>query len=201
MIFRLASYISIAAIIIGAAVYLNRENSPAGSRLGVHLADSLDCGPHQHEFPGLACECDPEVEIQQAIADRKDYSSTHTDLGQKFYARGRYALAQSCYERALQLDDANHDARYGIALTHVKLGDWPKARQEFELAIEANRKSVLPYVSLAVLDYAEGDYSMARQRLQGALRIDPSNRFAKKLMKSLPTLDQVAQSKGSSSSR
>lgn len=189
MIFRLATYISVAAIIIGAALYLNREGEPRESfRIDVNPAEASDCGPHEHEYLGAGCECDPEAEIKQAIADRKDYSSTHHDLGQRFYGRGHYELAKSCYERALELDGGNRAASYGLALTLVRLGELVKARQELERTIEADRKFVPGYISLAVLDYAEGDYSLARERLQGALRIDPSNGYAKRLIKSLPRI-------------
>jgi len=188
MIFRVASYIVVATLIIGVAVYLNRDGARESLRLDVDVPEALDCGPHQHEFLGPGCECDPEAEIKQAIADRQDYSSTHADLGKGFYARGRYEIAKSCYERALELDDGNHEARYGLALAYVRLGDREKARQELERAIEADRKFVPAYISLAVLDYTEGNYAMARERLQGALRIDSSNRYAKKLLKSLPTV-------------
>lgn len=188
MIFRLATYISLAALIIGVAVYLNREDAEESFRIDVNPREAADCSPHQHEFLGPGCECDPEAEIKQAIADRQDYSTTHADLGEGFYVRGRYQVAKSCYERALRLDQANRKARYGLALTLVRLGDPSAARQELERTIETDRRFVPGYISLAVLDYAEGNYSLARERLQGALRINPSNRYAKKLIKSLPRI-------------
>ncbi len=201
MIFRLASYISLAAIIIGVAVYLNREEARESFRIDVSPEEALLCGPHLHEFLGPGCECDPEAEIKQAIADRQDYSGTHADLGQGFYARGRYQLARSCYERALDLDSGNRQARYGLALTLVRLGDLARARQELERTIETDRKFVPGYISLAVLDYAEGKYALARERLQGALRINPSNRYAEKLMKSLPTVRRFSAGEGPLASR
>ncbi len=192
MIFRVASYVSLAALIVGLAIYFNREDGKGGFRIDVNPEQALDCGPHRHEFLGPGCECDPELEIKQAIADRKDYSSTHAELGEGFYARGRYDFAKSCYGRALELDGGNGQARYGLGLSYAKLGEWSKARQELERAIEADRKFVPAYISLAVLDYAEGNYSVAKERLQGVLRIDPSNKYAKKLMKSLPHVRKYA---------
>lgn len=203
MILRVASYIFVAALIVGVAVYLNREDAGESFRIDVNPAvgGTSVCSPHQHEFLGPGCECDPEAEIKQAIADRQDYSSTHADLGRGFYARGRYELAKSCYERALELDEANCEARYGLALSLVKTGDLTEARRELERTMEADRQFVAGYVSLAVLDYAEGNYALARERLQGALRIAPSNRYAKKLMKSLPTVRRFAPRAGTQSAR
>ena len=196
MIFRLASYVSLAALIIGVAVYLNRQDVERSSRIDINANEAALCGPHQHEFLGPGCECDPEAEIKQAIADRQDYSSTHTELGQGFYARGRYELAKSCYQRALELDETNREARYGLGLSLVKLGDHGEARQELERTLETDRKFVPAYISLAVLDYAEGNYALAKERLKGALRINPSNRYAKRLLKSLPTIRTFAQAEG-----
>jgi len=192
MIFRVASYISVAALIIGVALYLNRKDTAESFRIDVDAREASLYSPHQHEFLDPGCECDPEVEIKQAIADRQDYSTTHADLGQGFYARGRYGLAKSCYERAVDLDEANRQARYGLALSLVRLGDLPGARQELERTIETDRTFVPGYISLAVLDYAEGDFALARERLEGALRIAPSNRYARKLMKSLPSVRKYA---------
>lgn len=192
MIVRLAAYLCVAAIIIVAAVYLNRDESSESPRIDVNPVEGEDCGPHRHPFLGPGCECDPEAEIKQAIADRKDYSNTHADLGKGFYARARYELAKSCYERALELDNGNAEARYGLALSHVRLGNLSMARQELERTIEADRKFVGGYVSLAVLDYAEGNYGMARERLEGALRIDPANKYAKRLMKCIPRVRKYA---------
>lgn len=201
MIFRLATYVSVAAIIVGAAVFLNRKEGGGSFRIDVNPEEASFCGPHQHEFLGPGCECDPEAEIKQALADRQDYSSTHSDLGQRFYARGRYQLAKSCYERALGLDEGNRQARYGLALTLVRLGDLIEARKELERAIETDRRFVGGYISLAVLDYAEGSYSMARERLRAALRISPSNRYAKRLMSSLPTVRKFAAADGDVATR
>jgi len=196
MIFRLATYIFIAALIIGAALLLNREDGGQSLRIDVNPEEASFCGPHRHEFLGPGCECDPEAEIKQAIADRKDYSSTHSDLAEGFYARGRYELAKSCYERALELDEANRQARYGLSLTLVRLGDLTAARQELERTIETDRRFVGAYVSLAVLDYAEGNYPMARERLQAALRISPSNRYAKRLINSIPVIRKLDAGEG-----
>jgi tetratricopeptide (TPR) repeat protein len=188
----MTTYIFVAALIIGVAVYLNRDGAKESLRLDVNVPEALDCGPHQHDFLGPGCECDPEAEIKQAIADRQDYSSTHADLGKGFHARGRYAVAKSCYERALELDDGNREARYGLALTHLRLGDRATARRELERAIEADRTFLPAYISLAVLDYADGNFTLARERLQGALRIDSSNKYAKKLLRSLPRVRKSA---------
>lgn len=195
MIFRAASYVAIAGIIISAAVFLNRDGAREDVPLSGDPMQSQDCGPHQHGFLDPRCEGNPEAEIKQAMADRQDYSNTHTDLGKGFYARGRYDVARSCYERALELDETSHEARYGLALTHIRLGDLAAARRELQRAVEANRKFVPAYISLAVLDYADGDYGMAKERLQGALRIEPSNRYAKKLLDSLPRVQRYAGSR------
>ncbi len=198
MILRFASYICVAALIIGIAVYLNRDVPNKGFRISIDPQEGVLCSPHQHDYLGPGCECDPEAEIKQAIADRQDYSSTHTELGQGFYARGRYGLAKSCYERALELDEANDKARYGLGLTLVKLGDLDGGRRELEQAVETNRKYVPGYISLAVLDYAQGEYALAKERLKGALRIEPSNNYARKLLESLPTLRKYEVTRGAS---
>ena len=112
MIWKAFSYVSIAAIIIGAAVYLNlKHDADKLVRYHIDPEAAMSAPSHNHAITGTACECDPDLEIKQALADRADYSETHLELADGFYARARYEEAMRCYQRAVEQNAGNVQAQ------------------------------------------------------------------------------------------
>jgi len=186
MIWRGILYAVIAAAIVAAAVWLNRAHDVGWVRYHVDPQAATSAPSHNHAITGTACECNPEQEIQQALADRAGYADTHRELGDNFYARGRYEEARRCYERAVEQDDNNAQAHYGLGRVFMKTGDFGRARDGFEKAVEADRRLVNGYVALGLSYYCEGDFERARQQWTTALQFDPKHSYATALVASLP---------------
>jgi tetratricopeptide (TPR) repeat protein len=186
MIRRAVFYVAIAAAIISAAVWLNHKHDAGWVRYHIDPQAALSIPSHNHAITGTACECNPEQEIQQAAADRAGYAETHRQLGDNFYARGRYDEAMRCYERAIEQDENNAPAQYGLGRVHMKTAQFDRARQCFERAVEADRQLVNAYVALGLSYYCQGDFKRARDQWEAALKFDPKHSYATALAASLP---------------
>jgi len=186
VLMRAGLYLTIAAAIIGAAVWLNRARDVGWVRYHIDPQAAMSAPSHNHAITGTACECDPDKEIRQALADRAGYSDTHRELGDNFYARGRYEEAQRCYERAIEQDENNVAAQYGLGRVHMKMARFDRARDCFERAVEADRRFADGYVALGLSSYCQGDFEKARDRWETALKFDPKHSYAAALVAALP---------------
>lgn len=186
MIGRMALYVAIAAAIIAGAVWLNRAHDVGWVRYHLDPQAALSVPSHNHAITGTACECDPDKEIKQALSDRAGYADTHRELGDNFYARGRYEEAQRCYERAIEQDGNNVAAHYGLGRVYMKTANYDRARESFERAVEGDRRFVNGYVALGLSHYCQGRFDKARDQWDTALKFDPKDTYAEALIASLP---------------
>jgi tetratricopeptide (TPR) repeat protein len=179
-------YVAIAAAIIGGAIWLNRAHDAGWVRYHIDPQAAMSVPSHNHAITGTACECDPDKEIKQAVADRAGYADTHRELGDNFYARGRYEEAQHCYERAVEQDENNAAAQYGLGRVYMKLANYDRARECFARAIETDRRFVNGYIALGLTHYCQGQFDKARDQWETALKFDPKQSYATALVASLP---------------
>jgi tetratricopeptide (TPR) repeat protein len=183
-----------AALVILLVVYLVNRPGPVKRPVAMDVDPqvALHHGPHPHEKLGTACLCDPEAEIKQALKDRADFSETHRELGDRFYARGQYEYALGRYKRAVELDKQNALAYYGMGLVETKLGHFTEAEKAVLEAAELAPQMVDPQVSLGILAYRRSDFEEARRRWEMALKLDAENAYAKALMDRLPKLEKLS---------
>jgi tetratricopeptide (TPR) repeat protein len=186
MIARSVVYVAVAAAIVGVSVWLNRAHDVGWVRYHIDPQAALSVPSHNHAITGTACECDPDKEIKQAMADRAGYADTHRELGDNFYARGRYEEAQRCYERAIEQDENNVTAQYGLGRVYMKLARFDLARECFARAVESDRRFVNGYVALGLSHYCQGQFEKARDQWETALKFDPKQSYAAALVASLP---------------
>lgn len=189
MRWRPLTYAATAAAIIGAVCLANRAGRrPPDVTIDVDPQAATQQGPHDHERLGTACLCDPEAEIKQALRDRADFSETHRELGDRFYARGQYEYALARYQRAVELDALNAPAHYGMGIVYTKLGQFDRATQSIKEASEIDPAMVDAQVSLGILAYRAGEFDQARKRWETALRLDQENGYIRELLQRLPRL-------------
>lgn len=186
MIARLAVYVGIAGMIVAGAVWLNRTPERRWVRYHVDPEAAMSAPSHNHAITQTACECNPEQEMRQALADRAGYSMAHLEQGDKFYARGRYDEAQHCYERAVEQDPNNAAAHYGLGLVWMKRAKFDRAAECFAHAVEVNRRFINGYVALGMAHYCRGDFARARVHWETALQFEPKHSYASALAASLP---------------
>lgn len=58
------------------------------------------------------------------------------ESGQRYYEKGKYREAAIQFENALQVDSHFADAHYRLALTQIKLQQWPEAFQHLQRTVE-----------------------------------------------------------------
>jgi tetratricopeptide (TPR) repeat protein len=183
-----------AALVVLLVVYLINRPGPVKQPVAMDVDPQVATqhGPHPHEKLGTACLCDPEAEIKQALKDRADFSETHRELGDRFYARGQYEYALGRYKRAVELDPQNALASYGMGLVETKLGHFPEAEKAILEAAELAPQMVDPQISLGILAYRKSEFDEARRRWETALKLDAENAYAKTLLERLPKLERLS---------
>jgi len=192
---RLLAYGAAAIAIVGAVYAINRPGPPRSEvAMDVDPKVATQHGPHDHEKLGTACLCDPEAEIKQALRDRADFSETHRQLGDRFYARGQYGYALGRYERAVELDALNAPAHYGMGLVYTRLGEFDRAEERMREAAELDPAMVDAQISLGILAYRAGDFDQARRHWETALRLDARREYARELVQRLPRLRKLTGS-------
>src|ERR1700721_3637492 len=71
------------------------------------------------------CSRDPNIRKQKYL-----------ESGQRYFDKGQYREAAIQFENAIQVDPRFADAHYKLALTAVKLQQWPGAYQELSTTIQ-----------------------------------------------------------------
>lgn len=112
----------------------------------------------------------------------------HAGLGTLLRRAGRYNDAMHAYRVALYLDPGNLEIRNNVAVLHLLRKDTTAAIQAFEEIVRADSAYVHAWVNLGSLYALSGRPEAARAAWQAALRADPQNEPARRLLASLPSV-------------
>jgi len=120
-----------------------------------------------------------ETLLLEAIEARPDSPQLLRTLGGVFFMEGRPLNAAVAFKKAEALAPLDEASRFTLAMAYVALGrrDW--ARPELETLLESDAANPLYPYWIARLDYDDGQYEPAVERLKRALALDP--RFVKAL--------------------
>ena len=91
------------------------------------------------------------------------------------FSQKRYDLAGRYYQRVLQIDPQDLNARNNLGTVFLRQGDLKHARAEYLKVIRADRDFGNAYYNLAILYLQEDDPEKAGKALEEALRIEPEN--------------------------
>lgn len=110
--------------------------------------------------------------------------------------RGLLLEAERGFQEALNASDRSAEAHAGLAEVRERSGDLASARTEARAALD--RQPTTPvgldaYLVLARLDLAANQLPQALEDVTAALKLDPNNRPAKDLKKSIESLQQSPQ--------
>lgn len=109
--------------------------------------------------------------------NRKPYSGqAWTQLGHIYLDRHRHRLAIDALTRALQFDQDNTVARYGLILAQCNLGRITEAESALaKLNAQTAEARLLQYLATARIAIARRDFNTALQNYHAALKIDSTN--------------------------
>lgn len=86
------------------------------------------------------CSRDPNVRKQK-----------YFESGQRYYEKGKYREAAIQFENAVQVDSRFADAHYHLALTEMKLQQWPEAFQQLLRTVEIQPEYYAAHLDIANL--------------------------------------------------
>lgn len=101
-----------------------------------------------------------------------------------YLSRGLMLEAERLYQESIAADPQIADGHLGLAQVRERTGDTAGARKEAEKALEL-QSSVDAHLVLARLDLAAHNLDKARQDVQEALKLSPSNKNAEELMRQI----------------
>lgn len=95
------------------------------------------------------------LKVKKLLEDKSDArAATHIDMGKDFFRSGQYQMAETEFNKALQLDPENSETYKDLALLHYNLGRLKEAYEASKRAIALDRTKKEAYVVLGSL-YAQ----------------------------------------------
>ena len=147
----------------------------------------------ESSFRQLALKIEAYGEQRLAKADPHTHSQYHADRGRQFLGQGFISEAEQEFSEAVRLNPANADAHAGLAVVLEAKGDQNGARSEADEALRL-RPFADPLLVLARLDLRDNRVEAAAEKVDQALRMEPSNPVALALKRAVAAkLAQEAQ--------
>ncbi len=126
----------------------------------------------------------PEAEraLRRAIALPPETVDALTQLGTALYHQHAYVEAETFFRRALRLQSADAGAQFGLGLCQMEGENWPAAIEAFRAATRARPDWARPYLGLGDALTKSGQPALALAPLEQALKIEPTNPEALRLL-------------------
>ncbi|HEX9638783.1 MAG TPA: tetratricopeptide repeat protein [Acidobacteriota bacterium] len=116
-----------------------------------------------------------QQDFQRAIALDGSQATFFNALGLAFYAGNDVGRAIAAYEQALRIDPKLSEAHTNLGSAYSTLGDYPRAKQQFEIALadpKYNGRAAAHY-NLGLIAQEQGDLDLAERHYAQALQADP----------------------------
>ena len=111
-----------------------------------------------------------------------EFERNYLSLGFVFYERGYFGQAEQFYSQAVKDDPSSAEALYGLGSAYLQQQKTREARDCFEraLKLQATYPGTIPncWNNLGTLAAREGNYELAIEDFQTALKIDPKHTIA-----------------------
>ncbi|XP_072257327.1 protein O-mannosyl-transferase TMTC3 [Pyxicephalus adspersus] len=115
---------------------------------------------------------------RQAISMRPDFKQAYISRGELLLKMNRPLEAKEAYIKALELDGANADLWYNLAIVYIELKDPNEALKNFNQALELNRRHKLALFNSALLMQESGNPKLrpeAKKRLLTYIEEEPND--------------------------
>jgi len=110
------------------------------------------------------CSRDPNVRKQKYL-----------ESGQRYFDKGQYREAAIQFQNAIQVDSRFADAHYKLALTAMKLQQWPSAFQELTRTVELQPDQYAAHLDMANLLILSRQFNDAKPHLDLLVQKQPDN--------------------------
>ncbi len=141
-------------------------------------------------FRQLTTQMQGWVEQRFAQSDARTHARFHVERGKELLAYGFTTEADEEFQHALAVNPASPTPLVGLAEAAMVRGDNREARAQAEAALRMH-ESVDAYLVLARLDLSENRVESAATNIKSALRLEPNNKEAQELQRTLA--NKVAQ--------
>ncbi|XP_068132940.1 protein O-mannosyl-transferase TMTC3 [Hyperolius riggenbachi] len=115
---------------------------------------------------------------RQAISMRPDFKQAYISRGELLLKMNRPLEAKEAYVKALELDGANADLWYNLAIVYIELKDPNEALRNFNQALELNHRHKLALFNSALLMQESGNARLrpeAKRRLLAYIEEEPND--------------------------
>ena len=106
------------------------------------------------------------------------FAAAHTNLGNIYYRRGQLSEARRSYERALELDPEQTEARYNLANLLDDSGETELAISELRRVVNRSPEFADAHFNLGVILARVGGVSQARRHFRRYLELDGASSWA-----------------------
>lgn len=113
-------------------------------------------------------------EYTRALALHPSHADTHNNLGVAYARRGMTGKALSAYEKALSINPRYAEAHYNLGILYDKMSRLDEAITHYRQAITINPNYAKAHNNLSVAYYFKGDYWLAIDHCDAALRLGHS---------------------------
>ncbi len=139
---------------------------------------------NESSFQQLALEIQNATEQRLAKLDPESHAEFHVNRGREYIAQGFRTEAERDFREAIQLDPVNVEAHLGLAHCLEDVND-TSARAEAQTVLRLQPISTEALLVLARLDLKAGQAESAEETIDRVLVLEPNNRAAVDLKKTI----------------
>ena len=130
-----------------------------------------------------AAEC-----YRRALEHRADFGLARINLGNVLQTLGRIDEAAECYRLAADIDPRNADVQNNLGVIATLRQQWDEAGGHFQTALALNAHHVGALTNYGTILKSQGRIPEARELLERALHLQPSNKLRVLLATLLPPI-------------
>ena len=124
---------------------------------------------------GIAAVCVVAALLGGCSRDPGVRKQKYLESGQRYFDKGQYREAAIQFENAIQVDARFADAHYKLALTAIKLQQWPTAVQELSTTLQLQPEHYAAHLDMANLLILGRQFNDAKQHLDLLAEKQPQN--------------------------